>query len=706
MNEFAIASILVFAPGLSHPAFQQTEVGGGLPVVIEVDAQGVGASNPPQISFEATPGTGPVPLEIQFQAQVVGLDEWVWDFGDGSTGLGLAPQHTYTIPGEYTVTLTASGAEGPIVASADIVALPPTVLLSNATEEAGLSSTFTTGNTHTGGIAWIDYNGDHLPDLFITNGAGHDHYLFRNEGSGQFADVSHLVPKPDREFEGSSAYFADIENDGDQDLLVLVDNGTPMIPNLFNPLEGGPNLLYVNQGDGTFVEDATGRGILDPRGWRNSTGGFADFDRDGFVDFFATNWQMGNPGVHNNFDRMLRNTGAGAFEDATEAVGLELHGFDGLTSLWFDADLDMWPDLFVGNVAHLDAPPAFICQDAFYSNNGEGSLVNITTQFPGFGDDACADMGADVGDIDNDGDFDLYITDLYESATLPLGNPLYLGNPDGSLSDNMADVVGIAADDSWACNFADFNRDGWVDLWVGTIHRDVDDFIYVNDGDGTFTRAELPQFTGNSVRGGSVADFDGDGDVDIFLHNFGQNSRLFRNDSINTNDWLAIKLVGTSSNRDAIGARIEARTPDITQIRRVSGGDSAHSQRDQIVHFGLGDSTLADVRVFWPSGDVDDHFGVRSNQFLIIDEDAGQVGESLVKATAQWHTSSEELTVTMRTNYGGRTSFLADGLGQLAYNAATLDHALTATELAKAPAEVTLLSERGGSWTLPVVVVP
>ena len=157
------------------------------------------------------------------------------------------------------------------------------VVMRQVNAEAGLGVVFTDGNSHTGGVAWVDYNGDYLPDLFVTNGGGLDHFLFRNEGDGTFANVSGLVTKPDLSLEDAGVLYADIENDGDYDILVIVDNPTHVDPFAVNPVTGGPNLLYVNQGDGAsgarFQDVAKERGL---GGLGYGMGlSLGDFDNDG-----------------------------------------------------------------------------------------------------------------------------------------------------------------------------------------------------------------------------------------------------------------------------------------------------------------------------------------------------------------------------------------------------------------------------------------
>ena len=348
------------------------------------------------------------------------------------------------------------------------------------------------------------------------------------------------MAKPDLGLEDAGVTFVDLDNDGDEDLLVFVDNPTIVDVGGDNPQMGGPNLLYLNDGTGTFQEAAAQSGLLDPDGRRSICGALGDYDRDGLLDLYVGEWAIEQTGAQNNCDRILRNTGAG-FEDVTDELGLTGYGLDALTCGWLDADLDGWPDLYVGNVVNVDSPNQ-LNVDALYMNQGDGSFVDAWLPEPNLGDDAQAAMGWDIGDIDADGDWDLYVTDMFQPIPHPQGNPLFLGDGAGGFSDNVADLAGVQAAPSWPCNFADFDRDGWIDLWVGTLGVQYNDFLYRNERDGTFSSLSVPAFAGNATRGGSIADYDGDGDVDLFLQNYEMNSRLLRNDSTDTHSWIEFKL--------------------------------------------------------------------------------------------------------------------------------------------------------------------
>ena len=600
-------------------------------------------------------------------------------------------------------TSQAPAANGPTVARR--IAFRPVSLA------AGLGGVNLVGNSHTGGLVWVDYDGDLWPDLFVSNGGGVQHYLFRNLGDGTFQDVSSLIPKPDILLEDAGAKYADVDNDGDEDIFVPVDNPAPVVPaQPVNPPDGGPNLFYRNQGDGTFVEEALTAGLVHPLGRRTISAGFADWDRDGFVDLFQGSWTMyGLPlGVHDDYDRLYRNDGSGVFVDETAPYSMDGYGYDVLTSIWMDIDNDRWPDLYVGHTAHVDLPPLFVTQDIFYRNNGGTAFNDEFAANPrGLGDDAYAPMGMDIADIDNDGDWDLYFTDTYNSPPDPLGNVLYLGDGQGGFEENSADVAGVTAADSWPCGFADFDLDGWTDLWVGTTSPSVPEFIYANRGDGTFTTVDNSGVFGNTAKGGALADFDGDGDMDIAIWENGPTVRLYRNDSLRAGNYLQIKLYGTSSNRGAIGAVVKVTADGMTQMRRVSGGDSAHSQSEAILHFGVGSATAVQVDVEWPSGEDQSFGGVGVNDLILVDEDGGILAPAVEDAGSSYDPSTGLVSVRVRSNYRARTTLVAKGplipkaLGSLRYDPDTGLHVGDFEGPQAAPrTDLAIADERGATWVL------
>ncbi len=581
------------------------------------------------------------------------------------------------------------------------------VHLENVTPFIGVGDTFCTGNSHTGGVAWPDYNGDHFPDLFVANGSGVPHRLFRNNGDGTFTEVSNLVPKASPTLETAAVHFADIDRDGDVDLFAVVDSAVQMNSESIQPLEGGPNLLYVNQGDGTFREEAAQRGLVDPRGWRNITAAWADFDGDGDVDVHLGTWGMNQTGVSRD-DRLLLNDGTGHFTDSGQVAG---HGRDTLTSLAADLDQDGLPDLYLGHVNRISGFNHFNPDaDDVLLMNSMGTLLDVTASSPGLGDDAWAAMGLDVGDIDNDGDFDLYETDRWEvDDTLPRGNSFYLQNDDGTFTDNVCDLAGVCTSYAgWPTLFADFDRDGWVDLFVGTGKEYYPDLVYINDRDGTFTSHWVPSLQESPVRGGAQADYDGDGDQDIAVWQYNANLRVFENVPRDDGHWLELEFVDqTGADPMGIGAVVTVtRSDGLAQIRRVSGGDSAHSQSSNILHWGLGAfADPVDVDVLWPGGATTHYDDIPVDGFLLLDRATGVLDQEVEWSSVVYDTSAQQLTIEVKLRYGGRRKLESIG-GRLDWDPDRLLFAGT-FPVTDPPATVVLTNDKwGDSFELPVDTIP
>ncbi len=573
---------------------------------------------------------------------------------------------------------------------------------------ATLGPVQTSGNTHAGGMMFFDYNNDYWTDIFVANGSGLTNYLWRNNGDGTFTPQHFLVQKPDPTAECAAARWADVDNDGDLDIFTPVDNGQQMDSSVSQPFEGGPNYLWINN-NGVFVESAELSGLVDPRGWRNVDASFGDYDRDGCIDVYLVNWAMANLPAGDNTDRLMHGNCDGTFEDVTPFFDLDPFGRDGLVAFFWDADFDLYPELYVGNNSDIKAPPDWDPDGYYYKNLDGVAFLDWTDTTPGLMGHDWASMGADIGDIDMDGDWEIYIQDVWELPPVPRGNTLYVGSPDGKLTTNVCQEYGVCAGhNSWGANFADFNRDMWTDLWVGTSQNTDDEIMYINRADGTghMDKHEIAGWGSHRTRAGSIADYDGDGDVDVFIWDTEGPSRLYRQESRDTNRWVEFRLFGTRSNAAAIGAVVRVTAGGYTQMRRVSGSDSAHSQQDIILHFGMAQEKEAVVEVTWPSGIVQTFPSVTTNDLVFIDEDLGVLEESLTFTEATWHWVSSTLEVTAKSRFGGRTTLNVETLGSLVYDSAAVEHTATFEGLEAAPATVTVTSARGGSWPIVVVVAP
>ena len=489
------------------------------------------------------------------------------------------------------------------------------------TETGVNANTYESLTIHGLGVNWIDFDEDGWPDVFMVNGFNGDGaHLWRNEGNGTFSRADSLLPAmPNVEMMGS--VFADYDNDGDSDIYIFTDNKDGPVGPFAGPVnillqnqwvENGSQILpgqplFIDVAATAGVEDLLDTPHADGPAYRSASGGWLDHDRDGDVDLYICHWNRGNEKDPSNKDRFYRNKGDGTFEDATDELGIALTAESHLPCLVVmgaHLDSDLWPDIYVSTV---EFGRGF---DNIYQNNAGAGFTDRVLDSPGVGDDSISGMGVTTADFDGNGGWDLYITDLY-SGMAPLGNPLYMNQGTGILfHDNSSDVAGVQNNPSWGVNAFDIDHDGWEDLFVASMAGDANTVFINNQGDGTFT--EHPSRLGLravTARGSAYADFDRDGDLDVLVSNLEGIPEFFRNDTLSAGHWLQIELVsndeqtGNWSNRDAIGTLVKVTANGRTYMRQMIGGDSGHGQNALSLHFGLGDATTIDqVQVFWPSG--------------------------------------------------------------------------------------------------------
>ena len=545
---------------------------------------------------------------------------------------------------------------GPIHARpADAVPLA----FSDVSESAGVAGDiYHSIATHSLGVNWIDVNRDGRPDLFAVRGdSGLAPRLFLNRGDGSFEPRHDLLPElPGVEMSGS--VFADYDNDGDDDIYVYTDHPEWSLQG-YNAPDGPPNLLLKNlfseQGGRLpaagplFEEVAAAAGVDDlapvPFGelpaYRTKAASWLDYDRDGCVDLYVGHIVINNEADPANRDRLFHNECDGTFTDATDnALPPTADYRAALVVYGAHLDDDLWPDLYVVNVAGNGANRT-LHTDQVYRNR-DGRFVQAFADWPWIGDDAQAGMGIAAADVDLNGTWDLYITDLLDATTLerpPGGNVLYLSDASGAWADNRAAGAGVAGTDSWGANFLDADHDGWEDLYVATMVHLNDELLYANNRDGTFTNVAVQAgYDTGASRGSAVADYDGDGDLDIAVVNqhephCGERAedaegptpscslQLLRNDTATAGNWLKLRLTGTASNRSAIGALVRVQAGPLRLMRQVTGGSSGHSQNSLVVHFGLGRVEVVDrVEILWPSGTRTSWSGQQPDRLLEVIE--------------------------------------------------------------------------------------
>ena len=452
-----------------------------------------------------------------------------------------------------------------------------------------------------GGPAWGDYNNDGFEDLFVPNFGSRNDYLYQNTGTGTFTRIT-SGPLVNDGRDGASANWCDYNNDGHLDLFLSgVSGGTP-----------NSNLLYHNQGNGTFTKITSGNLVTEIQSGAMYGSAWGDFDNDGFIDLFVA--------TTSPQDLLYRNNGAGGFDRIfTGPIPNQGSGVS-LGSAWGDYNNDGKLDLFVAT----DQGNNFL-----YRNEGNGAFTTITTAPVGTdGGSSVNSVGCAWGDYNNDGFLDLFVSN--GGDVTPSVNFLYQNTGTGTFT--RATSGAIATDLGYAdgCAWGDYDNDGFLDVFV--CRYIGNNSLYRNNGDGTFSKIT----TGSPVNEGGDAiasvwgDYDNDGFLDLFVTRGSTSTAsdftniLYHNDG-NTNQWLKIKCVGGPSNRAAIGAkvRVQARTSSgglTWQMREISGGHGI-GQNSLIAHFGLGAATNAQtVRIEWPSGIVQVMTNVAAKQFLTVIE--------------------------------------------------------------------------------------
>ncbi len=471
------------------------------------------------------------------------------------------------------------------------------------------------GNNARGlGAAWGDYNNDGFLDLYVSN--YHDvNVLYKNNGDGTFSNVASSAGVND-DGTGVDIAWGDYNNDGFLDLYLVNDVGAGY---------GAKNVLYKNNGDGTFANVADASGVSS-RGY-GLCAAWADYDHDGLLDLYVTN------NAHSIFcngqsNKLFKNKGDGTFDDITETAGVGETG-NSMGIAWGDYDGDGDPDLFVVNFASPFLDPPEGNPSVLYRNNNDGTFTNVAS--PAGIEHIDGGHGVAWGDYDNDGDMDFYIAN--NSATLSTSPPmsslgknvLYRNNNDGTFTDVTDDAGAGSALTSTEVSWVDYDNDGDLDLHVvnGGIQGNESSILYENKGDGTFS--DIAGIAGiqntGPGEGATWGDYDNDGDMDLYAVNYHQSNKLYRNNG-GSNHWIIVKPVGTTGNRAGIGARIEVTTGTSTQIREVDGGSGFCSQDSLWVHFGLGSKEKIDtLKITWPNGKAQTLSNVVADQIRTIIEE-------------------------------------------------------------------------------------
>jgi hypothetical protein len=534
----------------------------------------------------------------------------------------------------------------------------------NVSGKAGITTKTVYGDEHknrylletTGsGAAFIDYDNDGWEDIFLVNGTRLDGFrdgqqptnrLYHNNGNSTFTDVTAKAGLV-RSGWGQGVCVGDYDNDGFADLFI---SGF------------GKNALYRNNGNGTFTEVAEKAGVANNRTRWGSGSAFVDYDRDGHLDLFVASYidldlktaplpetgpclykgvmvACGPPGLAGGVNTLYRNNGNGTFTDVSDKAGItKTNGTYSLGVLVADFDNDGWPDIYVAN----DSSPA-----ALYHNNRNGTFTDTGVEAGcAFSIDGKpqAGMGVTAGDYDRDGWLDIFKTNFAGDTS-----SLY-HNVGKAVFDDVTFPAGVGVNTrwlGWGCGFIDVDNDGWLDIFLvnGHVYPEVERLkteagyaqrkvLYRNLQNGRF--ADVSEQVGGAVieptpaRGCAFGDYDNDGRIDILINPVNAVPELLHAQSVNQNNWIKIKTIGTKSNRDGIGARIKCVTPDAVQIDEVRSGGSYYSQNDLRVHFGLGkNQKVKSIEIRWPSGQVETLNNVAVNQLILVKEGAG-----IVRATS------------------------------------------------------------------------
>lgn len=452
---------------------------------------------------------------------------------------------------------------------------------------------------------FIDVNGDGWDDIFFTNGpaAGQNNMLYLNNGDGSFTTViaDDIVSDNDR---SDGASFADVDNDGDLDAVVVTygRNGT-----------GKKNYFYRNNGNGTYTyepDNAIGIPLT-----YSEMANWIDLNNDQYLDAYITNSVVSTRNLY------FENQGNGSFEAVT-GLSITSETLASRSINWIDYDGDGDSDLFIAN--ENDA------NNSLFRNDGPDNFTQITNL--AITQNGRNSAGSSWADVDNDGDFDLFVANWGGQ-----NNQLFI-NENGTFVEQTSSAIAVETGSSFGSAFADVDNDGDLDLLVCNAYftGQETNSLFINDGTGNFTKdtsSALANHQGNTF-GCAFGDYNNDGWLDVILANTlneNQSNSLFKNTG-SGNNWIKIRCVGDPSNGSAVGAKVRIRATingnEIWQTRQIEAASGYCSQNSFTNHFGLGDaSNVSEIEVHWPSGAVETFMDIDGNNtYLVVEGNGIQLG--------------------------------------------------------------------------------
>jgi hypothetical protein len=556
----------------------------------------------------------------------------------------------------------------------------------NIAASAGLTRPVVYGGLHTKryiietngcGVAFLDYDNDGWVDILLLSGTRLEGFprgkeptpmLYRNNGNGSFTDVTQQSGLAQIGW-ASAISVGDYDNDGFDDVFITY---------------WGQNVLYRNNGNGKFT-DQTAKAGLATKGRRWGAGcAFVDYDRDGDLDLFVANYLIFEPenvpepgkganclwkgipvncgpkGLPADTNLLYRNNGDGRFTDVSDASGIsKVKNRYPMTAIVTDYDDNGWPDIYVA----CDSTASIL-----YSNRGDGRFDDVALETgSAYNEDGQpqAGMGVSSGDYNGDGWIDIFKTHFADDL------PVLYKNTGSNFFEDSSRAAGFEHTKyvQWGTGLVDLDNDGWPDIFTvtGNVYPEVEKvfkqyphrsprLIYRNLGNHRFKDVTALCGPGaqemQSSRGCAFGDFDNDGDIDVLVMNMNEPPSLLRNDyagerSRGANNWLKLKLIGTKSNRSAIGARARLKTGAHLQTQEVSSQSSYYSHNDRRLHFGLGRNQVVDrIEIRWPGGQIEVLKEVAANQIVTIKEGAGIVKAARVR-------SANHPRATARLPYAG-----------------------------------------------------